>query len=51
MLIMFDPAGHMEAFFAELVGLGMNAGAGQQSERGLFSRYGIEFVGPPLKID
>jgi mannose-6-phosphate isomerase-like protein (cupin superfamily) len=48
MLLSFDPAGQIEEFFVEIAALGANAGAGRHSEKDVLSRYGLEFIGPPL---
>jgi quercetin dioxygenase-like cupin family protein len=48
MLLAFDPAGQIEAFFAEIAKPGVDAGAGRHDEKEIIRRYGMEFVGPPL---
>jgi mannose-6-phosphate isomerase-like protein (cupin superfamily) len=50
MLFMFDPARQIEEFFAELVALGTNAGAGRHSEKDLFTRHGIEWEYPEFRV-
>lgn len=50
-LMSFDPAGQIEAFFTKLATLGADAGAGRHNEKELLQQYGLEFVGPPLTED
>ena len=48
-LIVFQPAGKMEAFFGELSKV---AGVPQREELGrLFSSHGMEMTGPPLPVE
>ena len=48
LLIVFQPAGKMEAFFGELAKLGSSP---QREEmQRLFSSHGMELTGPPLLI-
>lgn len=48
MLLAFDPAGQIEAFFTEIAKPGVEAGAGRHDEKDILRRYGMEFLGPPL---
>ncbi len=49
LLIVFQPAGEMEAFFGELAKLGSSP---QREElQRLFSSHGMELTGPPLLIE
>ncbi len=47
MLITFLPAGHMEAFFREVT----KAQAMPAQDPELWRRYGMELLGPPLRIE
>ena len=48
MIVMFQPAGKMEAFFHEFTKLPAMPPAGEM--RGLFHTHGMEIVGPPLVV-
>lgn len=51
MLVLFQPAGMMEAFFKEMSKLGATIPANQeQTLKDLWKRHGMEIVGPPLKV-
>lgn len=47
MLITFLPAGQMEAFFREVT----QADAMPMQDPALWRRYGMELVGPPLRVE
>ena len=48
-LLVFQPAGKMEAFFGELAKVG---GVPQREElQRLFSSHGMEITGPPLQVE
>jgi quercetin dioxygenase-like cupin family protein len=52
LLISFAPAGKMEAFFNEREQLGINgAYASTQNDAAMLRAFGMELVGPPLKLD
>jgi len=53
MLISFAPAGKMEAFFNDREKLGLKPGAysSTPAEAAALRPYGMEFVGPPIKMD
>ena len=53
MLISYVPAGKMEAFFNDREKLGIKPGAysSTPAEAAALKPYGMEFVGPPIKID
>jgi len=48
LLIAFQPAGEMEAFFNELA---QASNPSREELRGLFSSHGMEVTGPPLPIE
>jgi uncharacterized cupin superfamily protein len=49
LILVFQPAGEMEAFFGELEKLG---GSPRREElRRVFSSHGLELTGPPLPIE
>lgn len=52
LLLSFSPAGQMEAFFNEREHLGIKPGAyaASASDAEILRRFGMELVGPPLKI-
>jgi hypothetical protein len=51
MLVLFQPAGMMEAFFKEMSKLGATIPANQeQTLKDLWKRHGMEIIGPPLKV-
>jgi mannose-6-phosphate isomerase-like protein (cupin superfamily) len=51
MLVLFQPAGSMEAFFGEMAKLGREIPKEMESRlKGLFDAHGMKVVGPPLKI-
>ncbi len=51
MLVLFQPAGSMEEFFKEMVRLGPAIPKEQETKlKELWSRHGMEIVGPPLKF-
>ena len=49
MLVLFQPAGSMEAFFREMSRLGKEVSAGQQLPKSVWEEHGMELLGPPLK--
>jgi mannose-6-phosphate isomerase-like protein (cupin superfamily) len=49
MLVLFQPAGSMEAFFEQMSTLGKGVSAGQQIPRSVWEEHGMELLGPPLK--
>ena len=49
MLVLFQPAGSMEAFFREMSRLGKAVSAGQQLPKRVWEEHGMELLGPPLK--
>jgi mannose-6-phosphate isomerase-like protein (cupin superfamily) len=52
LLLTFAPAGRMEAFFDEREHLGIKPGAyTTATDAEILRAFGMEFVGPPLKID
>lgn len=51
MLVLFQPAGSMEEFFAEMSKLGKDIPKNQETMlKKLWADHGMEIVGPPLKI-
>jgi mannose-6-phosphate isomerase-like protein (cupin superfamily) len=52
MLVSYSPAGRMEAFFNDREKIGIKKGAyASTAEAETMKSYGMELVGPPLKID
>ena len=49
MLVLFQPAGSMEAFFRKMSKLGKELSAGQQLPKSVWEEHGMELLGPPLK--
>ena len=49
MLVLFQPAGSMEAFFRRMSSIGKEVSAGQQIPKSLWEEHGMELLGPPLK--
>jgi quercetin dioxygenase-like cupin family protein len=49
MLVLFQPAGSMEAFFREMSRVGKGTSAGQQLPKSVWEEHGMELLGPPLK--
>lgn len=49
MLILFQPAGSMEAFFEQMSTFGKGLSAGQQLPKSVWEEHGMELLGPPLK--
>ncbi len=51
LLVLFQPAGAMEAFFHEVARLGKDVPKSQDKAfKDLWKRHGMEIVGPPLKF-
>lgn len=51
MLVLFQPAGSMEAFFRDMAKLGRGIPANMESElKKLFEAHEMKVMGPPLKI-
>ena len=51
MLVLFQPAGSMEDFFAQMSKLGREIPQNQETTlRRLWEEHGMEIVGPPLKV-
>jgi len=50
MLILFQPAGSMEAFFLQMRRIGRELSAGQQVPKSVWEEHGMELLGPPLKF-
>jgi len=48
MLVLFQPAGSMEAFFHEMRRLGTEVSAGRQIPKSVWEDHGMELLGPPL---
>ena len=52
LLISFSPAGRMEEFFNQREARGLKAGEyASQSQADVLREFGMEFIGPPLKVD
>jgi len=49
MLVLFQPAGSMEAFFREMSRIGKEVSASQQLSKSIWEDHGMELLGPPLK--
>jgi len=49
MLVLFQPAGSMEAFFREMSRIGKEVSAGRQLPKRVWEDHGMELLGPPLK--
>jgi quercetin dioxygenase-like cupin family protein len=49
MLVLFQPAGSMEAFFREMSKIGKEVSAGRQLPKSVWEEHGMELLGPPLK--
>ncbi len=49
MLVLFQPAGRMEAFFREMSRIGKGVSASQGIPKSLWEDCGMELLGPPLK--
>jgi len=49
MLVLFQPAGSMEAFFRKMSRFGKELSAGQQLQKSVWEEHGMELLGPPLK--
>jgi len=51
MLVLFQPAGSMEDFFAQMSKLGKEIPKNQEATlKRLWEEHGMEIVGPPLKV-
>ena len=51
MLVLFQPAGSMEDFFAQMGKIGKEIPANQDTlPKDLWAKHGMEIVGPPLKF-
>ena len=51
LLIVFQPAGSMEAFFQQMATFGPAIPKGQEALlKDLFEKHGMEMVGPPLEF-
>ena len=48
MLVLFQPAGSMEAFFREMSRVGKDVSAGKQLPKSVWEAHGMELLGPPL---
>lgn len=49
MLVLFQPAGSMEAFFQLMSRVGKQVSAGQQLPKSVWEDHGMELLGPPLE--
>ena len=49
MLVLFQPAGSMEAFFREMSRMGKEVSGSQQLPKSVWEDHGMELLGPPLK--